>query len=241
LNRHFEDVSASLQLFADDPLAFEPDTGFLYSTYGYTLVSAAVEGATGIDFLTYMASALFEPLGMKQTVPDRDDGDAHVAARYLALGARRVLPAPETDSSNKWAGGGFLSTPDDLVRFGAALLRGDIVGRESAEMMFEPHTLDDGSPNPQNYGLGWRTSEAAFPADSGERIRILHHGGTTIGSQSMLVLVPEREIVVALCTNAYIGGSGPLAQSAVDLARFFAAATAGRSLQPDRRDPQVDP
>ena len=222
LNRHFDSVSASLQLFADDPLAFEPDHGFQYSTYGYTLVSAAVEGATGGDFISYIASALFEPLGMNHTGPDRDRGDGQTVARYLVLGSRRVVPAPATDSSNKWAGGGFLSTPDDLVRFGTALLRGDIVSRESAEMMFEPRQLIDGSINPQNYGLGWRTTEAAFPAGSERTTRILLHGGTAIGSQSMLVLVPERELVVALCTNSFIGGSGPLAQAAVDLARLFA-------------------
>lgn len=63
-NTQFDSVGDSLKIFADDPLSFEPDTSFQYSTYGYTLLSAVIEGAAGRPFLEVMQAELFEPLAM---------------------------------------------------------------------------------------------------------------------------------------------------------------------------------
>ena len=75
INRtHYDTVTASLTPFADDPLVAVPDTQFVYSNYGYVLLSAAIEGAAGRPFLDVMQSEVFRPLGMDATVPD----DAHL-------------------------------------------------------------------------------------------------------------------------------------------------------------------
>src|SRR5437764_7348790 len=59
----YTSVSQSLKRFKDDPLAAEPGTKWLYSTYGYVLASAAMEKASGRDFLTFMHDKVFLPLG----------------------------------------------------------------------------------------------------------------------------------------------------------------------------------
>ncbi|HEX9129737.1 MAG TPA: serine hydrolase domain-containing protein, partial [Gemmatimonadaceae bacterium] len=46
---HYPTVLSSLVMFAGDSLEFEPGTRFGYSTYGYTLLSAAIESASGAD------------------------------------------------------------------------------------------------------------------------------------------------------------------------------------------------
>ena len=66
-----------LQRFAKRPLLFEPGTQYRYSSYGWILVSAAVEAAADERFFTFMRKQVFEPLGMDDTsadaepVPDR--------------------------------------------------------------------------------------------------------------------------------------------------------------------------
>ena len=132
-----------------------------------------------------------------------------------------VLPSPATNSSSKWAGGGFLSTPQDLVRFGVALLDGKIVNAEIRERMFDPRQTTDGKPNEQNYGLGWRVGQMQYPEGSNQNIRIVHHGGTSVGAQCILLLVPEQEIVVAISANSHTGGSGKLLQTAALIAQQF--------------------
>jgi CubicO group peptidase (beta-lactamase class C family) len=71
-NEQFDTIQQSLDLFKDDSLLFEPDAAFEYSTYGYTLISAAVEGATGRSFLGLLKERVFDPLGMSRTAADDD-------------------------------------------------------------------------------------------------------------------------------------------------------------------------
>ena len=44
---HFKDVREPLRIFSADALAHQPRTKYLYSSYGYNLAGAAVEGAAG--------------------------------------------------------------------------------------------------------------------------------------------------------------------------------------------------
>ena len=68
-----------LQAFAERPLLSEPGTEYRYSSYGWIVVSAAVEAAADEPFLTFMRTQIFEPLGMDDTraesatepIPDR--------------------------------------------------------------------------------------------------------------------------------------------------------------------------
>ena len=44
---HYDSVLDSLRVFQDDPLAAPPGTKYQYSTFGYTLLSAVIEAASG--------------------------------------------------------------------------------------------------------------------------------------------------------------------------------------------------
>ena len=46
--------------------------------------------------------------------------------------------APPVNHICKWGAAGFVSTAEDLVRFGLALLRGEFVRRESLPVLFAP-------------------------------------------------------------------------------------------------------
>src|SRR5881227_4243532 len=71
--RHFATVRDGLAIFQDDSLLFPPGTRFSYSSYGWNLVSAVVEGVAGEDFLPYISAHVFRPLGLTHTAPDRTD------------------------------------------------------------------------------------------------------------------------------------------------------------------------
>jgi serine beta-lactamase-like protein LACTB len=60
----------ALQYFKDNSLWFEPGTKYRFSNYGWILVSAAVEDATGERFLSFVRRQIFEPLGMDHTEAD---------------------------------------------------------------------------------------------------------------------------------------------------------------------------
>ena len=60
----------ALQYFAENSLLFQPGSQYRYSSYGWILVSAAIEAAANQPFLTFMRERVFDPLGMRNTVPD---------------------------------------------------------------------------------------------------------------------------------------------------------------------------
>jgi serine beta-lactamase-like protein LACTB len=68
---HCERPVELLQHFAGNWLYFDaPGTQYRYSIYDWILVSAAIEAATNQPFLTFMRDRVFDPLGMRDTIPD---------------------------------------------------------------------------------------------------------------------------------------------------------------------------
>jgi serine beta-lactamase-like protein LACTB len=59
-----------LDNFAGRDLLFEPGTRYRPSSYGWILVSAAVEAAANEPFLAFMRTQVFEPLDMRDTTID---------------------------------------------------------------------------------------------------------------------------------------------------------------------------
>jgi len=227
LNIEFSNTIQSLSLFEDDALLFEPDTGFNYSTFGYTLVSAAIEEATGGQYDDVLEELVLAPLGMTSTTID-DIGRIRGARAtdYVATFSKKaVIQPPATNSSYKWAGGGLVSTPADLVRFGNALLGDALLNEATRNTVFTARTLPGGEPNPQHYGLGWRIGGLALTDEStGEEtiIPLWHHAGTRAGSTAVLMIVPDHQIVVAMSANTVgRGASGPLTSVAAKVARRF--------------------
>ena len=60
----YPSVAASLALFKDEPLLHEPGTRYHYTTYGYTVLGCAIEGASGESYEAIMARSVFGPAGM---------------------------------------------------------------------------------------------------------------------------------------------------------------------------------
>lgn len=72
-SRNYNSVQSSLTIFQDDTLLFEPGTDYSYSSYGYSLLSAVIEGASGESFLPFIQREVFNALDMRNTSPDKND------------------------------------------------------------------------------------------------------------------------------------------------------------------------
>ena len=187
-------VLSGLAIFADDSLINEPGTEFSYSSYAWNLISAVVEGASGEDFLDYMDRVVFDPLGMDRTVADWNGPVIADRTRfYVADSTRQVFNAPYVDNSYKWAGGGFLSTPEDLLVFANAHLEPGFLQAETLETLFASQRLRDGTET--GYGIGWRSATNAH----GERI--VSHTGGSVGGRTVLTLNRDTGLIVAIVAN----------------------------------------
>jgi CubicO group peptidase (beta-lactamase class C family) len=194
----------ALRRFADDRLWFEPGTRFSPSSYGWILVSAAVEAAAGDPFFTFMRSRILEPLGMTATVPDTTatetipDSATFYYPRFA--GDNRYGPelAREGDHSCFAGASGFLSTPTDIVRFAVAFNSGKVVQPATVEQLRTPQKLASGQPI--EYGLGW-TLETIPLAGTPTRMAGYRTRQDFIGGSASLVTFPDRGLVIAVATN----------------------------------------
>jgi CubicO group peptidase (beta-lactamase class C family) len=208
---HYDDVVDALALFVADTLVAPPGTRYAYSTHGYTLLSAVIQAAAGEPFLAWMEREVFAPIGMRATRPDDVTVVVPRRAAFYRIEEGEVAPARFTDNSYKWAGGGFLSTAEDLARFGSALLDGTLLGAGGAEKLFASQRTSAGEET--GYGMGFR------PGRDWEDRRVVHHGGSAEGGRAFLLLYPDEKVVVALAANRE---NAPLfEQEAQTIAHFF--------------------
>ncbi|MFZ6053060.1 serine hydrolase domain-containing protein [Halocola ammonii] len=190
---HYPTVSASLERFQDDELLFEPGTDYLYSSFGWVLLSAVMEKASGNSFFEIMEKTWSE-LGMENTAFDYPNNQPENVTKFYIHDKKqgRVL-APEDNRSFMYAGGGYLSTAEDLVKLGNALLTKDYLSEETVDQLFESQQLADGSET--HYGLGWETGESRLGTP------IVYHGGSMSSARGHLVIYPDEKLVFAFLSN----------------------------------------
>ena len=190
----YETVLDGLVIFKDDPLLFEPENRYSYSSYAWNLISAVIEGASGRSFLQYMREQVFEELNLWHTQADWTDSLVTFRTNYYDYGEDgRLVNSPYVDNSYKWAGGGFVSTAEDLVRFADAHSRVGFFEQATLDLLFTSQKLSSGLET--GYGIGWSTRVD----DRGRKI--VSHGGGSVGGSTTLILYPEERVSVALISN----------------------------------------
>ncbi len=194
--KHYAGVTEGLAMFAGDSLLFEPGTRYQYSSFGYNLLGAVIEGASGEPYLAYMRREIFGPAGMTHTAAEHPDSIVPDRGRYYtrsdSLGP--ILNAPYVDNAYKWPSGGFVAAAEDLARFGDHLLRGDLVRPETLKLLWTSMRTADGEET--EYGVGWTVE-----TDSRGRRRVRHSGGS-VGGTAHLIIYPEQRLVVAVLVNS---------------------------------------
>jgi serine beta-lactamase-like protein LACTB, mitochondrial len=199
---HCERAADGLKSFADDPLRFEPDTQYGYSTYGWVLVSAAVEAVVKQPLSSFMAGQVLTPLGMTATTFDSttepiQDRLIFYQRRFTGDAGEGVVPATTLDYSCLAGAGAILSTPSDLVRFGMGINGGKLLQPDTVTTLQTPQVLTSGKET--EYGLGWMVEEVTL---AGEPTRMVHHASRSLrGGTTSFMTFPARGMVVAVTAN----------------------------------------
>jgi D-alanyl-D-alanine carboxypeptidase len=115
-----------VKLYGTRGPAFEPAARFEYSNYGFVLLGALIEAASGQSYYEYVRENVFRPAGMSSTdsLPESED------VPNRAVGYTKPYPGAEWEPNTDtlpWRGtaaGGGYSTVGDLMRFAQALSSG---------------------------------------------------------------------------------------------------------------------
>jgi len=172
---------------APEPLPEECRGLWSYSNAGYWEAAARI----GEPFDEAMRDHVLEPLGLTATGFDEPAAPARGHVQQGESGHRPI--SHDAYPVERRPSGGLWSTVADLVQYGLAHCRGFVE-------LHAPQASALGA----EYALGWWVRDG-----------VLDHEGSVGGYQSLLLIVPRDELVLAVLTNSW-RGSG--------LARRFAEA-----------------
>jgi len=222
----FASFDDAIKVFKDDALLFKPGEYYFYSSYAVNLLQGVIENVTGMSFEDYLRKYVWVPAAMLSTTLDRPERIVPHRARSYRQEKGQAVNSPYGDLTYKFAGGGMLSTVEDLARFGVALNHGGLLQPKTVAMMYEPQMKkvmryqEGGPPTEETFeqGLMWRMRK-----DSAGRT-FVHHCGTVKGFNACLVNYAGEDLVVAIADNMEALGFRP----ALEFAEFFRPGKADR-------------
>jgi CubicO group peptidase (beta-lactamase class C family) len=211
-------IKEGIEIFQEDMLLFEPGTDFLYNSFDWVLISLAMQEASGVPFEEYVHEKVLLPLEMGDTFPEfrGNRGDITVGAAEVSTGVADCIKSDNGKNQNKnvatfysknklgfrtakpvnnyykLAGGGYLSTSEDIAKLGQAYLDGGIVDQELRSRFLTSQTVHG---KPTYYGLGWQVSQDRLGRN------FYGHVGNGIGGYSNFFVYPKEQMVFAILIN----------------------------------------
>lgn len=182
----------AIDIFKDYDLVAEPGTKYQYSSYGFNLLGAAVEGASGQSYGDYMRDHVWAPLDMKDTRMDDPADIIPNRVRGYDWEDGKLRNSEFVDVSSRFAGGGTRSTVLDLLKFARGFTDGKLVSPARVKEMTRPMRLADGTLT--DYGMGWGV-------DPQNGRYMFSHGGAQNETRTFLAILPGRDAAIALATN----------------------------------------
>ncbi len=205
---------------------FTPGSSFEYSNFGYVVVGAAIERATGNTWEAEMKARIFDPLGMNSC------GFGPTAA-----GDARDQPWAHADRGDSFAPVEFDNPPflgpagtvhcnlADWGKFAAVFFEGaNFATADSVDRLTSPVPKSDNRGG--GYALGW-----AVPDDDAFGLPVLTHDGSNTFNYASIIVMPTLSAAVLVAVNA----GGERAQNAAVAA---ALELARRTRGPREGDPE---
>jgi CubicO group peptidase (beta-lactamase class C family) len=185
--------TGGLRCESQQPLPGAAKGLFSYSNAGYWAAGEACARACGVPFEQAMRERVLAPLGLAATGYEEPPAPARGHVQEGETGHR---PVPrDVYPAERHPSGGLWSTVGDLLAFAAHQLGGPgPLDEEARAAMRQPRSRALGA----GYGLGWWVR-----GDDGRVI--FDHEGSVAGYQSLLLLVPEERLALAVLTNSWRG------------------------------------
>ena len=182
----------ALAIFQDFDLIAKPGTTYNYSSYGFNLLGAVIEGASGLSYGDYIRKHIFEPLGMNDTHMDDPSDIIPNRVRGYRIINGKLKNSEYINISSRFAGGGTRSTVLDLLAFAQGICRERLLMPATWDRMFRSMTTSKGFFT--GYGMGWRVS----PLNGHFQVQ---HGGSQPETRTHLLIFPRENFAVAIASN----------------------------------------
>lgn len=188
-------------------LNFPPNTRFLYSNTGYTLLAQIVARVSGQSFRRFTTARIFAPLGMNNT-HFRDDFREIV--KNLAYGYRPSDHTYRLGVTNFDTVGAtsLLTTVEDLALWDENFYTARVGGAALVKQLEERGKLNDGTEIDYAAGLVLGKYRG---------LPTVEHGGEDAGYKSDMIRFPGQHFTVACLCNLGSADPGYLARKVADI------------------------
>jgi len=185
-------IKEGVGLFENDSLLFQPGKGYSYTSYSWNLLSLAMQEVAQKPFENIVNDEVLIPLGLHSTFPDRQQEIGGKAVFYRKIRRRKFVEASPVHNFFKLAGGGYLSTSEDIAKLGNAYLTDYFLSKAVKEEFI---TSQEIAEKRTYYGVGWQASY-----DHKNR-PYFGHIGNGLGGYGIFYVYPEENIVVSILMN----------------------------------------
>lgn len=182
-----------LAIAAGHPAAFAPGQGYEYSNTNFLLLEKLIEQVTGNSMGDELATRIFDPLGMDDTLPGALDRPADILHSYATLPDGTPLEVTNVPI-NLGGAGGVVSTTADMIRFLDALLVSETLLDPAMLAQMTDFRDADNQPDGNGNGLGLGSSEI-----NGQHF--VGFFGGTLGTNSGTILHVESGTVVSVAVT----------------------------------------
>ncbi|MCH7568639.1 MAG: serine hydrolase [Nanoarchaeota archaeon] len=199
IDDNFPNIKEIKEHVSKGAMTYNPIEKFKYSNLGYSLLGNIIEEVAGKSYDQYVKENIIEKLNLKDTYPDINEE----AENKLATGYGRDIPGVEREiftnpSTNAMVSAtGFISNVLDLCKFmSSQFLENDsLLKSQTKKEMQRIQWVEDKGDYSINWGLGYNIWKV-------EKSKIIGHGGGFAGFTTGVGFDKEKEIGVALLTNA---------------------------------------
>lgn len=188
----------AVSIFENFDLVAEPGTRYSYSSYGYNLLGAVIEGASGMSYGDYMRANVWGPLGMSDTRMDDPLDVIPNRVRGYQLVDGQVRNSEFVDISSRFSAGGTRSTVPDLLKYARGIIDGKLLSPGGMKLVTTSMSTKAGRLT--DYAMGWETT----PYNG--RYFLTHSGGQQ-ETRTLLYILPAQNFAIAVAVN--FEGSNP--------------------------------
>lgn len=200
-------------------------SGYAYDNVLYMAAGQLIEEVTGKTWEAFMEEEVLQPAGMHGTtatieerfaMENRAWPHARLNGAFRGLGDQEPLDERDVLGRNAAPAGGLASSASDMARWlmiqlaHGKLPEGDgrLFSEAASKEMWTPvvltpiphypERLEPLVPNFSTYALGWSVQDY-------QGVKLVRHGGAVFGVQTMVVLIPEKDVGIFVVINSEDG------------------------------------
>jgi CubicO group peptidase (beta-lactamase class C family) len=194
------------------PMEAKPGDVWNYRNTNYLLLGIIIHKVTSRHYADFLQERLFKPWDMTATrlisdsdiIPNRSSG-------YEPNGPRGIRNQDFVSPTfNATADGTLYFNVLDLAKWDEALYGTSLLTQASLDRLWTVYPLNDGKPNPNQYGFGW-----SITAVNGHRL--IEHGGAWQGFTCHIARFPNDSVTVVVLTNFAAASPGQMAHTIAGL------------------------